>query len=123
MSQENPASEGSRQQPQKVRPVITPSITPDAFNGELMSWDEWIGHFESVARVNEWDDATRLLWLEVRMTGKAQSAWRRITDEAKARYDTAKAALRKRFEPTAGGSFMRWSSRHESVIEEKPGRS
>lgn len=118
MSQENPASEGSCQQPQKVRPVIT----PDAFNGEL-SWDEWIGHFESVARINEWDDATRLLWLEVRMTGKAQSAWRRITDEAKACYDTAKAALRKRFNPTAGGSFMQWSSRHESVIEEKPGRS
>ena len=73
-------------------------ITPDAFNGEL-SWDEWIGHFESVARVNEWDDATCLLWLEVRMTGKAQSVWRRITNEAKSNYDTAKAALRKRFEP------------------------
>ena len=52
-----------------------------------------------MARVNEWDDATRLLWLEVRMTGKAQSAWRRITNEAKSHYDTAKAALRKRFEP------------------------
>ena len=90
----NQAGDGGRQQPQKVRPVIT----PDAFNGES-SWDEWIGHFESVARVNEWDDATRLLWLEVRMTGKAQSAWRRLTNEAKARYDTAKAALRKRFEP------------------------
>ena len=95
--QGNQAGEGHRPQlapAQKVRPVIT----PDAFNGEL-SWDEWIGHFESVARVNEWDDATRLLWLEVRMTGKAQSAWRRITNEAKSHYDTAKAALRKRFEP------------------------
>ena len=52
----NQAGDGGRQQPQKVRPVIT----PDVFNWEL-SWDEWIGHFESVARVNEWDDATRLL--------------------------------------------------------------
>jgi len=86
---------GARNQPvQKVRPVIT----PDAFNGDL-SWDEWIGHFESVARVNDWDDATRLLWLEVRMTGKAQGAWRRISMEAKVNYATAKAALRKRFEP------------------------
>ena len=33
------------------------------------------------------------------MTGKAQSAWRRITNEAKSHYDTVKAALRKRFEP------------------------
>ena len=95
--QGNQAGEEHRPQlapAQKVRPVIT----PDAFNGEL-SWDEWIDHFESVARVNEWDDATRLLWLEVRMTGKAQSAWRRITYEAKSHYDTVKVALRKRFEP------------------------
>ena len=47
---------------QKVRPVIT----PDAFTGEPTSnWDDWIGHFESVARVNGWDEPTRLLWLEV----------------------------------------------------------
>jgi len=83
---------------QKVRPVIT----PDAFTGEPTSnWDDWIGHFESVARVNGWDEPTRLLWLEVRMTGKAQKAWKRLTQEAKAEYDTAKEALRKRFEPTS----------------------
>ena len=58
-----------------------------------------IGHFESVAKVNGWDDAMCLLWLEVRMTGKAQNAWRRLTQEAKAQYPTAKCALRKRFEP------------------------
>ena len=50
-------------------------IMPDAFNGEAStSWDEWIGHFESVAKVNGWDEATCLLWLKVRMTGKAQNA-------------------------------------------------
>lgn len=81
---------------QKVRPVIT----PDAFSGEPTSiWDDWIGHFESVARVNGWDEPTRLLWLEVRMTGKAQNAWKRLNQDAKAQYNTAKEALRKRFEP------------------------
>jgi len=93
MSEDNNQDLPAGGQPHKVRPVIT----PDAFNGE--NWDEWIGHFESVARVNQWDDPTSLLWLEVRMTGKAQSAWRRISNEAKASYNTAKAALRKRFEP------------------------
>ena len=100
MSQEQNTSQpqplGGGHQSQKVRPIIT----PDAFNGEASSnWDEWIGHFKSVARVNEWDEANRLLWLEVRMTGKAQSAWRRISNEAKGHYDTAKDALWKRFEP------------------------
>ena len=88
--------EDSHETTQKVRPLIT----PDAFTGEAsVSFDEWIGHFESVAKVNGWDDATRLLWLEVRMTGKAQNAWRRLTQEAKAQYATAKSALCKRFEP------------------------
>ena len=82
-----------------------------------------IGHFESVACVNEWDDATRLLWLEVRMTGKAQSAWRHLTNEAKACYDTAKAALRKRFEPDSrrelyAVEFQTWKRNRGEAWEE-----
>lgn len=81
---------------QKVRPVIT----PDAFNGEpTANWDDWICHFESVGRVNGWDEPTCLLWLEVRLVGKAQNAWKRLNQESKAHYNTAKEALRKRFEP------------------------
>ena len=80
----------------KVRPVIMPEV----FNGEpSTNWDDWVGHFDSVARVNGWDAPTCLLWLEVRMTGKAQNAWKRLSQEAKADYNAAKAALRKRFEP------------------------
>ena len=95
------AQEGDTEQPQeatnrKVRPVIT----PDAFSGEPMeSWDDWLGHFESVAKVNGWNENTCLLWLEVRLTGKAHNAWRRLSNEARAHYSMAKAALRKRFEP------------------------
>ena len=73
---------------------------PEVFNGEASTnWDDWIGHFDSVARINGWDAPTCLLWLEVRMTGKAQNAWKRLSQEIKADYTTAKAALRKRFEP------------------------
>ena len=56
-----------------------PVITPDSFNGESADWDAWMGHFESVAQVNGWDDAAKLLWLQVRLTGKAQTAWNRLT--------------------------------------------
>jgi len=56
------SQEGGGQQLQKVRPLITPG----SFNGEASSnWDEWIDHFKSVALVNKWDKANRLLWLEV----------------------------------------------------------
>ena len=75
-----------------------PVITPDAFLGDG-NWDEWIEHFEGSAQVNGWDDATKLLWLRVRLTGRAQTAWKRLSTEAKSTYDGAKDALRKRFEP------------------------
>jgi len=41
-----PPDPGVASASQKVRPVITPEV----FSRELTaSWDEWIGHFESVA--------------------------------------------------------------------------
>jgi len=54
--------------------------------------DDWIGHFDSVAPINGWDAPTCLLWLEVRMTGKAQNAWKHLSQEAKGD-NAAKAAL------------------------------
>ena len=45
-----------------------PVLTPDPYTGEG-SWDDWIDHFESIAEVNTWDDAAKLLWLRVRLTG------------------------------------------------------
>jgi len=80
----------------KVRPVIMPEV----FDGEpSINWDDWIGHFDSVAWINGWDAPTCLLWLEVHMTGKAQNVWKCLSQEAKADYNAAKAALWKCFEP------------------------
>ena len=53
---------------------IRPVIAPEPFTGEG-SWDDWIDHFESVAAVNKWEDAQKLLWIRVRMTGRAQRAY------------------------------------------------
>ena len=54
-----------------------PVLTPDAYTGEG-SWDDWLDHFESVAKVNKWDNAAKLLWLRVRMTGVVGKSVRRI---------------------------------------------
>ena len=75
----------------------------------MESWDNWLGHFESVAKVNGWDENMCLLWLEVRLTGKAHNAWRRLSNEIRAQYSMAKAAFRKRFKP---------DSRHEVYMAE-----
>lgn len=81
--------------PTRLRPLIM----PDTFDGEASHWDDWVSHFESVARVNTWDEQSKLLWLEVRLVGKARKAWNRLPEDSKGNYNLAKAALRKRFEP------------------------
>ena len=61
--------------------------------------DDWISHFESVACVNAWDVPSKLLWLEMRLTGKARKAWNRLSEESKGNYPLAKAALCNSYEP------------------------
>ena len=68
-----------------------PLLTPDAFDGDN-SWDKWISHFDSVTRVNEWKDEAKLLWLEVRLVGKARKAWNCLTTEEKSNYNSAVVA-------------------------------
>ena len=82
--------------------INRPVITPEPYNGEASSrWDQWIVHFDSVAQINGWDESARLLWLQVRLIGKAQTAWECLSQEAKSTYEKATCALRQRFEPSS----------------------
>ena len=81
-----------------------PLVSPDTFSGAT-SWTDWIEHFEAVAVLNNWDDAAKLRWLPVRLSGKAQTAWKRLSPEVKADYEAAREALEKRFEPESKHSF------------------
>ena len=84
--------EGERSVP--TRPVVL----PETFTGE-QNFDHWVSHFESVAAVNKWSDGKKLLWLRVRLTGKAHVAFDQLTPEVQQSYVTAKQALQERFEP------------------------
>lgn len=75
-----------------------PPVLPEIYTGEK-NWDEWIDHFESVAAVCGWDEAAKLQWLRVRLTGRASSAFRRLSADTRASYGDAVKALRERFEP------------------------
>ena len=74
-----------------------PVVIPETFSGEE-SWYDWLGHFESVAEVNEWDNAAKLLWLRARMTGQAQIAYKQLSEGARANYAACVKGLRERFE-------------------------
>ena len=77
-----------------------PLVLPETYAGEG-EWSQWICHFENVAAVNSWDDEKKLLWLKVRLTGRAQTAYQKLSDAATASYKEAKKALKERFEPAS----------------------
>ena len=83
----NPASQRSR-----------PLVLPEVFSGEG-DFDEWISHFENVSAVNGWTDNENLLWVRVRLTGKAHVAYTRLPHVTRQTYAADKGALRERFEP------------------------
>jgi hypothetical protein len=77
-----------------------PVVTPNTYDG-VASWTYWADHYEAVAKVNGWDDSTKLNWLPVRLTGKAQTAWKRLSGETKGDFQAAMDALNNRFEPSS----------------------
>ena len=93
-----------------------PLVIPDLFTSDK-SWDEWIDHFESVADVCNWDGATKLKWLRVRLGGRAGTVFRRLPEGTRADYDGAKAALRTKFEPES--RRMLYQSQLQSRVKQK----
>ena len=83
----NPATQRSR-----------PLVLPEVFSGEG-DFDEWISHFESISAVNRWTDNENLLWICVRLIGKAQVAYAWLPRETQQTYTAVKDTLREHFEP------------------------
>ena len=75
-----------------------PVVLPDAYAGDG-NWDEWLDHFGNVAAVNKWTPEQKLLWLKVRLTGRAQRAFKQLSEAAQGDYEEAVKVLRERFEP------------------------
>ena len=76
-----------------------PIVLPDTFNGEGSSWSEWKYHFTNVAQVNGWDDEAKLLWLRVRLVGRAQRNIQRLSEDLT--FTATIKALDERFEPSS----------------------
>ena len=81
---------------------------PEVFTGEGRAhWDDWIDHFERIATVNEWDEANQRKWLPARLSGRAATVYRRLSDEVKADLQQTKDALQERFEPASRKELYR----------------
>ena len=90
-------TEGARTEATTIVAKCRPLITPEQFTG-IGSFQDWVDHFEGVA-ANDWNEDAKLLWMRVRLVGRAQTAYGRLPDTAKASYTALKKALKERFEP------------------------
>ena len=77
-----------------------PVAIPEVFTGEGgQTWSDWRDHFDSMAEVNGWSAADKKKWVRARLTGRAATAMRRLSEDDKASFDTICAAMNKRFKP------------------------
>ena len=77
-----------------------PLLLPEPYDGATGSWPEWEAHFENVAAVNKWEsEEEKLMWLRVRLTGKAQTAFMRFPEAIRNDYGESIKALQRRFNP------------------------
>ena len=82
------------------RLTARPLVLPEPYTGEG-DFNQWYDHFESVAAVNRWSDAEKLLWLRVRLTGRAQTALKRLSEATTESFTDVSEALKERFEPAS----------------------
>ena len=61
-----------------------PVVLPQNFSGDT-SW-EWESHFQNVAAVNNWTEEDKLKWRKVRLTGRAQTAFKRLPAESQGEF-------------------------------------
>lgn len=97
-----------------------PLALPDTFTGESrQGFSDWIDHFESIAKVNSWDVNAKKDWIRVRLTGRAATTWRRLTDKKTDTYEHIVAALKTRFEPACHKEvYMAEFQRHRKQTTE-----
>ena len=67
-------------------------IVPECFSGEEC-FEDWIDQFENIAEINHWDDGQKLMWLIVRLTGRALMAYKKFPTTACGNFKKAVRAL------------------------------
>jgi len=74
-------------------------LLPEVFTGAEY-FDDWLYHFENVSAINKWSDSKEVLWLSVRLSGKAHLAYQHLSPQMHKSYKNIIITLRDHFEPT-----------------------
>uniref|UniRef100_A0A3P9JN09 Peptidase A2 domain-containing protein n=1 Tax=Oryzias latipes TaxID=8090 RepID=A0A3P9JN09_ORYLA len=63
-----------------------PVFLPETFSGSGRDWSDWAEQFEIAADVNNWDDALKLKFMSLLLSGRAREVYSGLSPSAKANY-------------------------------------
>lgn len=95
-----------------------PVVQPAEFSGNE-DWSTWIRKFMNLAKLYQWDDDEKLVWLDCKLIGRAALAFETLDDESRETFDSAVEALTSKFEPAA--KQLVYQERNYSVINGRRG--
>ena len=123
MSLENPAVQAAMDNPDPEssdnpllpaqvpgRPTTArPVFMPETFSGVGRDWSDWLGQFEIAAEVNNWDDALKLKFMSLLLSGRARDMYSGLSVESRTSYVRLKEALGRCLEPSDSDDWNRAS--------------
>ena len=84
-----------------------PVYMPQTFNGADREWSDWVGQFEMAADVNGWDDALKLKFMALLLSGRARDIYTGLSTESRTDYIQLKEAMGKCLEPCDSADWHR----------------
>ena len=96
-----------------------PVIVPEYFSGEG-SYEDWLDQFESIAEINHWNSEQKLMWLKVRLTGRALMAYKKFPTATRGSYKKTIKALQERPESRRDLYLAEFQAQRKGKIESWP---
>ena len=93
--------------PESSEPVMLSDVSPqrrkqkkpDKYDGEKVEWQDYLAHFETIAKWNRWSDGEKGLQLVTCFRGKAQRVLSEIPSDQREDFATLSEFLARRFNP------------------------
>ena len=96
----------------RVNSVRRKEREPDKFDDKRWEWDDYLAHFMSLARWNNWSEADMASQLAMSLRGSAQTVLGNMTELEARDFGYLKAALARRYSPSERESAYRHDFRN-----------
>ena len=110
-SEDTPSTSATVNPP--VRPMggqtPRPVFMPETFTGTGREWSDWSEQFDLAAEVNNWDEALKIKFMSLLLSGRARDMYSGLPTAAKNNYAMLKTAMSRCFEPCDSDDWGRAS--------------